>query len=323
VPARPLPPDRPAADAIVALAPPRHIPPAWRIGSYSALAHGANHEQAAVDHDLRAAPTPDAAPAPAARLDEDDILRFPRGAAAGECVHTVFERVDFGDPADWPRVIADALRVHQAALGGPVDADAVRQRMLRRLLHDVLATPLPVGTARALRLATVPRQRRLTELEFHLPAQRLEADALNAALAELGVAVPRLSFASLRGYLKGFIDLVLEHDGRYFIVDWKSNHLGDTAADYGAAPLAAAMAAQGYHLQALLYSVALDRLLQRRVPDYDAARHFGGALYLFVRGVRPGWTNGDGTPAGLHFHRPPPPALQRLSALFDTTRDTA
>jgi exodeoxyribonuclease V beta subunit len=169
----------------------------------------------------------------------------------------------------------------------------------------------------------VPRQRRLAELEFHLPSHRLEADALSATLADLGYETPRLSFASLSGYLKGFIDLVLEHDGRYFVVDWKSNHLGDTAADYGEAPLAAAMTAQGYHLQALLYSVALDRLLQRRVPGYDAARHFGGALYLFVRGVRPGWTNSDGTPAGLHFQRPAPATLQRLSALFDATRDSA
>ncbi len=135
--------------------------------------------------------------------------------------------------------------------------------MLHRMLRDVLATPLPVGTAQPLLLHSVPRGRRLTELEFHLPSDRLDAGALNAALDELGYAVPRLAFAALRGYLKGFIDLVLEHDGRYFIVDWKSNHLGDTAANYGEAPIAAAMAAQGYHLQALLYGVALDRLLRR------------------------------------------------------------
>jgi exodeoxyribonuclease V beta subunit len=246
-------------------------------------------------------------------------LRFPRGAAAGVCLHAVFERADFSAPAGWPRAVADALRIHRSSLptGTALDGDAPRSRMLLRLLHDVLATPLAVGTAQPLRLANVPRQRRLSELEFHLPSHRLDADALNAALAELGVPMPRLSFAALRGYLKGFIDLVLEHDGRYFIVDWKSNHLGDTAADYAEAPLAEAMAGHAYHLQALLYGVALDRLLQRRVPGYDAGRHFGGTLYLFVRGVRPGWTTDRGAPAGVHFHRPSPAALQRLSALFD------
>ena len=74
------------------------------------------------------------------------------------------------------------------------------------------------------------------------------------------------------------------------------------------------MAAQGYHLQALIYAVALDRLLARRVPGYDAATHFGGVLYLFVRGVRPGWTQADGTPAGLHFERPAAQALARARA---------
>ncbi len=312
-PARPLPAERPAPESLAALPAPRRIPPPWWIGSYSALTHGATHEQAALDHDLRAADLP-AALAP---LDDDDILRFPRGAAAGECVHAVFERADFTDPATWPASIGEALRVHGPTLpNAGDDAHSLRARMLERMLGDVLATPMPVGTAEPLRLARAPLRHRLTELEFHLPSHCLEADALNAALADLGYAVPRLAFGALRGYLKGFIDLVVFHDGRYFIVDWKSNYLGDSAADYAQAPLAAAMSAQGYTLQALLYSVALDRLLQRRVPGYDAAQHFGGALYLFVRGLRPGWVNDDGTAAGLHFQRPTAHALRRLSALL-------
>ena len=77
------------------------------------------------------------------------------------------------------------------------------------------------------------------------------------------------------------------------------------------------MAAHGYHLQALLYCVALDRMLRRRVPGYDPARHFGGAIYLFVRGVRPAWTDAQHVPAGMHFERPPPETIARVSALFD------
>jgi len=268
--------------------------------------------------------TPATAPtiAGATRLAEDDIVRFPRGAAAGECLHAVFERIDFTDPADWPAKIADVLRLHRATLPGSsgpaaADTDALRARMLQRMLYDVLATPLPVNTTRPLRLSDVPRARRLVEMEFHLPAHRLEDRSLNTALADLGYTVPRLAFGTLRGYLKGFIDLVVEHDGRYFIVDWKSNHLGDAAADYAEASLAAAMVEHGYHVQALLYGVALDRLLRRRLPGYDPERHFGGALYLFVRGVRPGWTTGLGAPCGLHFDRPAPEAIACLSALFE------
>jgi len=77
------------------------------------------------------------------------------------------------------------------------------------------------------------------------------------------------------------------------------------------------MRAQGYHLQALLYLVALDRLLRHRLPGYAPATHLGGAVYLFVRGVRPGWTDPAGRPAGVHVHRPAPAFLRRLSALFD------
>ena len=106
-------------------------------------------------------------------------------------------------------------------------------------------------------------------------------------LAAHGYAMPRLSFATLRGFLKGFIDLVFEHEGRFFILDWKSNHLGDTPARYGQDAMAAAMRDQGYHLQYLLYLVALDRYLRQRVVDYDPERHLGGAVYLFYEASQP------------------------------------
>jgi exodeoxyribonuclease V beta subunit len=172
-----------------------------------------------------------------------------------------------------------------------------------------------------LRLADLPLSRRLTELEFHLPAQRLDAGALNRALAELGYRVPPLTFGALAGYLKGFIDLVFEHEGRYFVLDWKSNHLGRRAADYSPDALAPTMDEAAYRLQYLLYSVALDRYLARRLPGYDAETHFGGVLYLFVRGLRPDWRAPDGQPAGLFFDRPPVSALRRLSALLGTHGD--
>ncbi len=320
--------DRPAPESLMALAAPAHIPSGWWIGSFSALARGASHERSALDHDLIAA-QPQAAPimpraratdAPPASPAEDDVMRFPRGAAAGDCVHALFERVDFGAPDSWPQAVDDTLRAHAPALPAPAGPQStpLRQRMLLRMLGDVLRTALPVGTDRPLRLADLSSARRLNELEFHLPSHALDAARLNATLAALGRPLPGLSFRTLRGYLKGFIDLVFEHDGRYFVLDWKSNHLGDTPADYASASVEAAMAAHGYHLQALLYCVALDRLLRSRLPGYDPARHFGGAVYLFVRGVRPGWVDAHGVPTGLHFERPAPGMIARASALFDT-----
>jgi len=317
-------PSRPAPGTLAALAPPKTLPAGWRIGSFSAIAHGAAHDRSGVDHDLRAVDAASAALDDAARWlpAEDDPLLFPRGPAAGEAIHLAFEQVDFTDRTSWRAGIVAAL--HKLRTMGVDDApgDAggeLRARMLARLLEGTLEVALPLATAQPLRLADLPKARRLVELEFHLPSHHFDADALNATLADLGYAMPRLSFTTLRGFLKGFIDLVFEHEGRFFVLDWKSNHLGDTPARYGQQAMAAAMRDQGYHLQYLLYLVALDRYLRHRLAGYDPARHLGGAVYLFVRGVRPGWQQADGTPAGVFFDRPDAAAIARLSALFDET----
>ncbi|HRP24422.1 UvrD-helicase domain-containing protein [Thauera sp.] len=255
---------------------------------------------------------PDAVPHAARTVQPipaDDILRFPRGPVAGDCLHALFEAIDFCDPAGWEAAIAAALQAHPqrppATLGERERAlEAARQpQRLRRMLDDVLATPLlaPAGGA-SLRLDGVTAARRRVELGFHLPAPGLGAAQLNAWLAARGYRAPRLDFKDLAGYLKGYIDLVFEHEGRYWVLDWKSNHLGDTPQDYAPARLEAAMQAHGYHLQHLLYTLALHRHLQRSLPGYDYARHFGGVLYLFVRGVRPHWQL-DGQPCGVFYHR--------------------
>ena len=320
---------RPSPDTLAALPAPASLPAGWRIGSFSAIVHGAAHDRSGVDHDLRAADAPVAAVATTddasnPRADDDDPLGFPRGPAAGEAIHLAFENIDFTDPSGWPQAIEQALHLLRA-MGEPEAAGdaALRARMLARLLQGTLATPLPLGTAQPLRLDELPRSRRLVELEFHLPSHRFDAPALNALLESHGYALPRLSFATLRGFLKGFIDLVFEHEGRFFILDWKSNHLGDSPAHYGQEALAAAMRDQAYHLQYLLYLVALHRYLGLRLPDYDPGRHLGGAVYLFVRGVRPEWHDASGKPTGVFFHRPAAATVQALSALFDETEAPA
>jgi exodeoxyribonuclease V beta subunit len=250
-----------------------------------------------------------------APLAADDILHFPRGAVAGECLHAVFERIDFGDPAGWPAAVAAALRRFEPALPAD-DSRALRPSMLLRMLHDVLHAPLPGGLC----LAQVPPSRKLVELEFHLPSRQLDAGELVRTLRHHGQAVPGLQFGTLSGYLRGFIDLVFEQDGRYHLLDWKSNHLGDAPQDYGPDALQRTMAQQGYQLQALLYALALHRHLGQRLPHYRFEQHFGGVLYLFVRGVRPDWTLADGTAAGVHAQRPTLPLLDALSALLDGER---
>lgn len=284
----------------------RHLRPDWRLDSFTGLLRGAEApESAASDHDARAtllAPLPEEPAAPVGPLD---ILRFPRGPQAGDCIHAVFEHVDFSDPRTWEPAIAEALAAFPPGSKLP---GATLAAMLRNMLDDVLATPLPGGA----RLAEIGRPRRLTEMEFTLPAAKLDAQSLQATLARHGIALPTLAFRRLSGWLQGFIDLVFEAGGRYWVIDWKSNHLGERRENYAAGPLAAAMAEHGYSLQALIYQTALHRHLARRLPDYDPALHLGGALYLFVRGVRPEW-NG----AGIHHLPVDLSLLDDFSALLD------
>jgi len=301
-------------ESLAALPPPQAIAPAWRFSSFSGLASDAKGESAANDHDARIAGVAKRIGAPPPEIAPDDILRFPRGPSAGDCLHAIVERIDFTNPAGWNDAIARGLSAHPQFLPGVRTAEQppLLAAMASRMLTDVMNTKLPDGIA----LGTIPTTRRLTELEFSLPAPRVSAHALNVTLRSLGYDVPRLTFRDLDGYLKGFIDLVFEHGGRYYVLDWKSNHLGYAPSDYGPANLGTAMTEHSYHLQYLLYAVAVDRYLRHRVPAYRHDTHFGGVLYLFVRGVRPGWVNADGTPAGVFHHRPAAATLARLDTLF-------
>jgi exodeoxyribonuclease V beta subunit len=294
------------------------------------------------DHDLQVAADEPSEPgeaidAPSAA--DDDVLDFPRGASAGTCLHRVFELADFADATQWAGAIERALAEVPLALSTGSNGSTVSNgsagaagaaagavaappgsaaRQLRRMLADVLGTPLaptaPAGSSAApLRLANVAADRRLVELEFHLPLGRLDAEGLNRLLAEHGLAGPAWRFPPLEGgALRGFIDAIVEHDGRWWVIDWKSNHLGRDSRDYAAERLEAAMAQHGYALQAQLYLLALHRHLARRLPGYRLERHLGGALYLFVRGVRPDWPAGS----GVHLTRPDPQLLERLGSRF-------
>jgi exodeoxyribonuclease V beta subunit len=118
-----------------------------------------------------------------------------------------------------------------------------------------------------------------------------------------------LRFRPVEGFMKGYIDLVFRHDGRFYLVDWKSNHLGNRPEDYDAGALAAVMSEDLYVLQYHLYAVALHEYLKGRMAGYDYDRHFGGVFYVFLRGVEPA-----GRPeAGIFRDRPRRELIEALS----------
>jgi exodeoxyribonuclease V beta subunit len=284
----------------------------WRTASFSSLiAAGARAEQnQAMPVDERPDHDEQVADAPAVQkqeLDADDILAFPRGPSAGECLHRMYELADFTSPQSWPDAIRGALHEHPT----PAPATSNLPAMMSRLLADTVSTELVPG----LRLDSIATGRRMNELEFLFPAASLDFAALRRVLAAHGFPDVALEAGSLRGFVKGFIDMIVEHEGRFWIVDWKSNHLGETPADYAAASLDAAMASHAYHLQGLFYVVALHRYLRLRLRDYAFETHVGGYLYLFVRGVRPTWRDGE-RPAGVHVGKPSEALVLALDRLM-------
>ena len=166
-----------------------------------------------------------------------------------------------------------------------------------------------------------PATRRLVELEFHFPVEGLDRERLATRLVEHGYPHPFArpstdgageSQPPLHGFLRGYVDLVVEHEGRWYILDYKSNWLGPAPADYGPEALAEAIRAGGYPLQYLVYLVALHRYLATRLPGYDYERHVGGAFYLFVRGIDPA----AGLRRGVYFDRPTAACLHALDECF-------
>jgi exodeoxyribonuclease V beta subunit len=264
----------------------------WRVSSFTALVADRTDERP--DHDAAPSVGPGADGAIAR-----SIFTFPGGTRAGSCLHAVFEHIDFADPDGEKRreIVAHELR----RFGFSADWLPVVDDMLAQ----VLATPLDPGGR--VRLAGVPRARRLDELEFTYPLADFDAHALRDLLraGDLGAgafaeAIEELAFARVSGFMRGFIDLVFEDGGRYWIVDYKSNWLGPSVDDYAADRLPPVMARESYWLQYLIYTMVLHRLLRLRVPGYEYDTHVGGVFYLFLRGMTPA----RGATCGVFHDRP-------------------
>ena len=205
---------------------------------------------------------------------------FTRGAKTGNFLHAQLEWLAAENfaLAQQP-ALQERLRKRCERAGFPAQADA-----LVAWLTDVVQSPLP-GPGAALSQLDVT----LPEMEFWLVAQRMQSAQIDALCRQHllgGVARPALAQQQLQGMLMGFADLVFEHQGRYWVLDYKSNHLGADDAAYSHSALQASMAEHRYDVQASLYLLALHRLLQARLGSaYDPAHQLGGAVYLYLRGV--------------------------------------
>ena len=324
---------------------PSVIDRAWRRTSYSGLS--AAHELAAADHsepedDVLGRTDEEAVTITAPAQTGDPALAAPSpmadqpvGATFGSLVHGVLEHVDL-QASDLHAHLAEQVR--EQLVQWPVE---VSVELLADALHAVCTTPLGVDDG-APRLADILGTDRFAEMDFELPLAGGDrphgrpvlgdmADVLDARLAAddplrpFATALRDESYGAqtLLGYLTGSVDLTFRHDGRYYVVDYKTNWLGLpgeplTLADYTPSRLAAAMNGSSYPLQAILYSVVLHRYLRWRLPGYDPAEHFGGVMYLYLRGMAgPDTPVVEGGRCGIFSWQPPAGLLDELSDLLD------
>lgn len=305
----------------------RRVASSWVASSFSALVAGLSaHSLSTTDEQGKDV---DAEPALGLRSFENSSApaRFsalPAGAASGDTLHRILECIDFAsfDPAT-DRIVEPQL----ARLGSIAPADAARTK---QDLMAVLQAPL-LAVNPALRLQSVELRRRRSELQFslgvgfdaqgrvqnHISARAL-AEVLTPAVTGLdqsyAASVAQLRFAPLAGYLRGFIDLVFEHAGKTYVVDYKSTSISDTIAGFTPALIERVVASHHYALQAALYSLVIHRYLRWRKRAYDYERDFGGALIVFLRGVCPTQPPGH----AVYFHRAPSTAIDALDSLFCT-----
>jgi exodeoxyribonuclease V beta subunit len=246
---------------------------------------------------------------------EPPLNTFPAGSRYGTLLHDLLEwQAQHGWPAastgtsphdpEWAVMLArqserSSLQPEQAAMLGDW-VTAVLTKDMRLALN---------GKAQiAIKLGAIEAGDMWPEMGFSLPVQRLGSQQLDALITrQVWPTHARVALESrqLEGMLTGFMDLVLRHEGRYYVLDYKSNRL----PGYMPGQLQQAMLAHRYDVQAVLYVLALHRLLKSRLAGYEFDRHIGGALYLFLRGV-------DQPESGLLHLSPPRALIESLDAVF-------
>ena len=246
---------------------------------------------------------------------EDDIrFTFVKGANAGTFLHEIFEKIDFNNKSQWSQVIDRAVSSYQLPLvyssaeqqgrllqaknkedGRILDLDSIdatKHEALLNWIEEVLQAPLLASNQP---LCSIDASQRFAELEFNMGlSERFKAQDINSLFQQYlpnevdkHVNLVPQNKTHLYRYLRGEIDLVYEHAGKYYVVDYKSNFLGNSLSDYDESTLKQAMSKAGYWLQAAIYQVALHRFLAMRISDYagNEDKYLGTVEYVFLRGV--------------------------------------
>lgn len=240
---------------------------------------------------------------------DKSIFTFPKGKEAGSFFHSFLERINFKSNEAELKEIADAKLKEY---GFDEEWSDVIAKMATNLINTKFKSSDDEFT-----LSDITPDRRVNEMGFYYPLSHIDQPALSKMMANLFADIKidsaisdrlqGLDFNPVKGFMRGYIDMVFEHNGFYYLLDWKSNHIGDDHVEYSRKKMEDVMISELYVLQYHLYLVALDRYLTEKDPEYSYEKRFGGVFYVFLRGL------GGSGENGVYYHRPEESIIRRIS----------
>ena len=222
--------------------------------------------------------------------ESDDICTLPAGSSFGELIHAMFENIDFKQS-----VLAEA---NQEVLVNAINKAGFDINLLKPisdLVDNVMTKDIGLTHTPGLILSDIHNDLKISEMFFsfkvedipwHKLAEKLDGKTESLFSENLALLLKELKQDSYHGFLTGFVDLMFEHGGKLYILDWKSNFLGTTPKDYNQKGMLASMQEHRYFLQMFLYAEAAERYFRNRFKSHEFPQIFGGAYYLFARGIR-------------------------------------
>jgi exodeoxyribonuclease V beta subunit len=296
------------------------VPKDWGMLSFSSLTANSNHHDSSKGQHFDSTNL---------KKDALPLGDFPKGAISGDCIHQIFERVDFSllKQDSWQenrtikQIVQDRLIAMNRVSGARNSLEYEhslneRREQIYTMLESVLRAPL-CGADDVFRLCDLESNDYLPELEFYFPViESIGYQKLNYIIklvsGKQGELMSAADAKPVRGFMNGLIDLTFVVNNRFYIIDWKSNHLGDAFADYTKEKLATCMYESNYYLQVAIYMYALDKYLSLRLDNYSFDQHFGGAFYLFIRGMTK-----DNLESGVYNLNITEQALSKIKGIFE------
>jgi exodeoxyribonuclease V beta subunit len=283
------------------------IPEPWKISSFTSLTLSKSNDMIHHDHYDSEFDTD-------LDIRDDNALSmftFPKGAQTGNFFHSLLEHIDFASYKNTD-ILSDITRLLKK-----YNFDSKWSMAVLDLLHHLTSCPLTTNKD-SFRLQDIVNNVIYKELEFFFPIHHLTNKGLYNVFSnqkqmnifETEYQADNLTFSPVKGYMKGYIDMVFQHNGLFYVIDWKSNYLGRSFDCYNPENLSLIMTSKQYVLQYHLYTIALHKYLTRYHNNYSYDKCFGGVFYIFLRGVNTCATS------GIYYNKPDFSIIQGLEQLL-------